>query len=206
MRCYCIVLNKNKERMENFYKMKNTLPNLELFSAHTPNDIQYFKNKGYIFNKSLRQTEIACLLSHVGICKKIVDENIPYAMIFEDDALFFDNFNEIIDTLEIPKDFKFIQIHIPFFKNIPELHNSNNNFSKYEPIHSTAGYIISNQMANEIYSLTKINRPIDHIYVGMADKNFYCINTCIMTALSKHPRKDRTKVREGKTLFKSTVH
>ena len=44
----------------------------------------------HIRNSAVRylRTEIACTLSHLNIYRKIVDENIPMAMVLEDDAMF----------------------------------------------------------------------------------------------------------------------
>jgi glycosyl transferase family 25 len=44
-----------------------------------------------LFNRELSKGEIGCALSHVSIYKKMVAENIPYALILEDDASILDD-------------------------------------------------------------------------------------------------------------------
>jgi len=43
--------------------------------------------------------EIGCALSHIGIYKKMVQENIPMACIFEDDIIVLDGFKKHLDAL-----------------------------------------------------------------------------------------------------------
>lgn len=49
--------------------------------------------------RDLSLGEIGCALSHLAIYKKMVDENIPLALIFEDDALIGSQFPEILERL-----------------------------------------------------------------------------------------------------------
>jgi glycosyl transferase family 25 len=43
-----------------------------------------------LFNRELSKGEIGCALSHISIYKKMVAENIPYALVLEDDANILD--------------------------------------------------------------------------------------------------------------------
>lgn len=47
----------------------------------------------------LSDGELGCSASHILAYKKIVDENIGYALIFEDDVVLPNNFKEIIDSV-----------------------------------------------------------------------------------------------------------
>jgi len=60
----------------------------EFFDALTPDTAQdYAKNLGLnIDSPSLTLGELACMMSHVAIWKKAIDEDIPYVTIFEDDV------------------------------------------------------------------------------------------------------------------------
>lgn len=49
--------------------------------------------------RDLSLGEIGCALSHLAIYKKIVDEDIPLALIFEDDALIGSQFPEVLEWL-----------------------------------------------------------------------------------------------------------
>ena len=54
---------------------------------------QFFKK----YSVAVRPGEIGCTLSHQKCYKKIIDENIPYVLILEDDAaLPKDHFEEIL--------------------------------------------------------------------------------------------------------------
>lgn len=60
------------------------LPDEELAAA-------YDRRKAVrMFNRELSKGEIGCALSHVKIYRKMVEENIPYALILEDDASLLD--------------------------------------------------------------------------------------------------------------------
>lgn len=64
-------------------------------------------NKKRNFHRSLTKGAIGCYLSHCLIYKDIVDKNIPYAIILEDDCKFFTSvskFWNIINTIKIPND------------------------------------------------------------------------------------------------------
>jgi glycosyl transferase, family 25 len=65
------------------------------------------------FDRSLSKTEIACAMSHLNIYRKMVDENIPMAMILEDDAIFAPGAeSRLCDALaEAPADWEVLQLH-----------------------------------------------------------------------------------------------
>lgn len=44
-----------------------------------------------LFNREMSKGEIGCALSHVAVYRKMVTENIPYALVMEDDANILDN-------------------------------------------------------------------------------------------------------------------
>lgn len=59
------------------------------------------------YHSELISGAIGCYLSHIRIYKKIVEDNIPYAIIFEDDVRFLDPeyiFWKKINSLNIPND------------------------------------------------------------------------------------------------------
>ncbi|MCA6071147.1 MAG: glycosyltransferase family 25 protein [Endomicrobium sp.] len=45
--------------------------------------------------------EIGCALSHIGVCKRIVDENINLALVLEDDAVLNDNISSVLHEISI---------------------------------------------------------------------------------------------------------
>lgn len=60
-------------------------------------DIEKFKKR---YSVSVRPGEIGCTLSHQKCYRKIVEENIPYALILEDDISISDNIQKVILTIE----------------------------------------------------------------------------------------------------------
>lgn len=63
------------------------------------------------FGCDLTPNEIGCYLSHYRLFEKIVDENIPRAMVFEDDVVVADDFPDVVRSLsEAPNDWEFIRL------------------------------------------------------------------------------------------------
>jgi len=89
---FCISLLSNKERSEN---MKNRFQNLNLdvtiWPASTSNDLIE------PFLDYLKPTQKACAQSHWNIWKHIINNDIKYALILEDDACFDKLFFEKLD-------------------------------------------------------------------------------------------------------------
>lgn len=53
---------------------------------------------------ALTPGEIGCSLSHIGIYKNMISENIPYAMILEDDVILPDDFLDMLEAIRISID------------------------------------------------------------------------------------------------------
>ena len=68
-----------------------------------PEEVHLFNNA---FHKSLLPGERGCFISHLRIFQEIVDTNAEWAMIFEDDALFSQNYLEKMSQVlaELPMD------------------------------------------------------------------------------------------------------
>ncbi|WP_419767644.1 glycosyltransferase family 25 protein [Arcobacter sp.] len=137
-------------------------------------------------NRELSKGEIGCTLSHMIIYKRIIDDNLPYALILEDDAFFddklvtfintFNNFKEDWDCIllgyYIGSDHKNFTISFDkkiYSKNFAYIMTS-------QLLSGTHGYLISNQGAKKLLEYNKeITLPIDS-YTG--DSNLikqFCI-------------------------------
>jgi GR25 family glycosyltransferase involved in LPS biosynthesis len=76
----------------------------DTMTTEQKNMYKYDEDKWYSLNstwkefrskpRQLSQGEIACTVSHIFIYKEIIDKEIPYALIFEDDAILLDSFYE----------------------------------------------------------------------------------------------------------------
>jgi len=64
------------------------------------------------FSRSLSCAEIACTLSHLGIYRRMVDDDIPMAMVLEDDAMFVPDITSRVSGAlsEAPTDWHMLQL------------------------------------------------------------------------------------------------
>jgi glycosyl transferase family 25 len=84
----------------NYIEMKN-----EFLSALEKNKLNV-KNYKYHFLNKFTPGELGCFLSHLLIWKKMIDENIDRALIFEDDCILSNDFAEDFPFIikELPSD------------------------------------------------------------------------------------------------------
>ena len=90
---YCISLLSNKERSENMKRRFEILNlNVTMWPASTPDDLIES------FSERLTPMQKACAQSHWNIWKHMINNNIEYVLILEDDAcfdkLFFDKLKQ----------------------------------------------------------------------------------------------------------------
>lgn len=150
----------------------------EFFNAKTPNDINDLAPR---FNPHLKDSSLlsdgekACLLSHVCLWQQMLDNDIDYLAIFEDDVylgqnanVFFNNSQWLkkagIDYLKTEtflqeKKLSDILINLPDNRCVKVLHESHL---------GTAGYIISQKTAKILLDFIKNLsqndlKPIDHL-------------------------------------------
>lgn len=62
----------------------------------------------------LSRSEIACYISHLRVCEKILSENLDYAIILEDDIILKDSFALVPHTLDSIADWNYIKLIAPF--------------------------------------------------------------------------------------------
>lgn len=137
------------------------------YGADYYNDEQYFVREPSIkYEKRLMSPgEIGCALSHQAIYRKMLDENIPYALIFEDDAVISPDILKVLPELE--KHIKPNQLitlakcDLTYRKNKIHLYGdffiSKPYMIKYGSMAQTPGYIITKEAAKTILS---INFPV----------------------------------------------
>ena len=131
-----------------------------------------------------------CAMSHITLWKYIIDNNIDYALILEDDAEFTDNFNQLyIKFYEtVPKDYDMIQMGCIFGCNLKENNNHiaevietvidkspvhKDGYNEIKYINATHAYIISNKGARKLYDDLIISTHVDmQISDYMANNNF----------------------------------
>lgn len=189
MKVFVVNLDKDKDKKE---KIKNECRNAELdyeiISAVDGRELSYNELKSKVHPVSLNylsKGEIGCVLSHQRIYKRILDDDIDYALILEDDVelsqdikVFLKEFLSVKDKnkgdvfLLYPSGLRFLNRRI----------NVSHDYFFYEAYNSSCahGYIISNKAAKK---LIRINTPI--ILVADAWLWFYQISLLKVYVLNK---------------------
>jgi glycosyl transferase family 25 len=182
---YVINLKRRPDRLLNFY---------EIFPFYDYEIVYGFDGKNYEnetaeekemfdrFTNNLNHGEKGCFISHMRIYRDIVEKNIPYAMILEDDPILCENFKERLTKVvgELPDDFNIFYFggrFTPEFKmdegsyiritdNIVAHNPSNIDLTSDNHNRGAFGYIISNSFAKAIVTLFKLKSvsyiPVDH--------------------------------------------
>lgn len=143
-----------------------------------------------LFGRELILGEIGCALSHKKIYQRIVDENIPYAIILEDDAVIKEGLNEVVKSIldsEVNWDLVLLG-HNKGFEKGQEFDSIKSYWGNVELSKNFAlgrvvkgglgafGYIISRDGAHKILGYIeseKIQVPIDKITSNSEVLNIY---------------------------------
>jgi len=120
-------------------------------------------NKKY-FRADLSLGEIGCYISHKNVWRKMVAENIEFAVILEDDMIIENNFIKLFSLTETLKKYDLIKLadnrnHQP--KKISKLEQPFEliNFTKIP--NCATGYTINLAGAKKLLSREKFYRPVD---------------------------------------------
>lgn len=125
-----------------------------------------------IQDEFLSQTELACLMSHVSLWKKVVDENIAYIAIFEDDIFLGENAGKILNKTDwISSDLSIIKLEhfyskVVLGRKVYSVTDTDRNiFELKGPNLGAAGYILSNEAAKKCieYLEKSVAIPVDHL-------------------------------------------
>jgi GR25 family glycosyltransferase involved in LPS biosynthesis len=143
-------------------------------------------------------------MSHLLIWKKIIDENIDQSIIFEDDCIFNEDFNEKlaeIITNEIPNNFLILFLGGKIIKNY--MSNTDIKFSHNVSIkndkhpYGTFSYIISKQGAELLYNYAmnefRGNLGVDYFIDEFLKKNnhlIYVVSPCITYSIANNNGQD----------------
>ncbi|AUT93330.1 glycosyltransferase 25 family protein [Proteus mirabilis] len=179
--------DNNEDRRKHISNQFNSkkIPFL-FFDAINKNNLDISERLNIIFNNpNLTLGEKGCFLSHIFLWKKIIDENIDVAGIFEDDIYLgkhsenllinYSWVNKDIDIIKIEKSNKKIKTSIRPMKKV-----NNIQIVRLRSRHlGTAGYIITNKGAHFLFnhiSQRPISNPIDHeIFNDLLIDNKYIV-------------------------------
>lgn len=104
------------------------------------------------FSRSLSCAEIACTLSHLSVYRKMVDENIPMAMILEDDAMFSEGGTDRLSSAlrEVPPGWEVLQLHYNCKEHVHITDNLVRFPAKTRMPIGAAGYLMRNTGAKKM--------------------------------------------------------
>ena len=106
-------------------------------------------------NNMLKKGEIGCSLSHMKIYKRMMDENIPIALVLEDDAVLLDELVPAMADIEQYDDANKPNVYIltAIERYYPMIKKKMGSTTLYK-VHRTCythGYIINNAAARKLY-------------------------------------------------------
>ncbi len=177
-----------------------------------------------LFGRELLLGEIGCALSHKKIYQKIVDENIPHAVILEDDAVVESDLKRVV-SLVIEKDINYDVVllgHNRGFKNEEVIDSVDSLWGRYSLNKNyrlgmlvkgglgTYGYMISQKGAKQILEFLEYNDlylPIDKITSNTDIVKVYGLLPVVITVANQfnsliENTSFRGKDREGELVYK----
>jgi UDP-glucose 4-epimerase len=187
MKYFCILLKSDDKRKKHVLEhLLPKIPSLNIISAvdANTNELEYHLGKrenDKNFLSFARRGQLGCLLSHIKVWKKIVEEETEYSTILEDDAILSQNFSNISQFSNLKYDFIYLFVH-------PDSKNKIETFTKYSPLldvgyptFGTVGYCISYSMAKELIQFfeSRIATTVDDSitwYLSNYNKKYYCVN------------------------------
>jgi glycosyl transferase family 25 len=189
---YVINLKRRPDRLKIFMKqcpIKNVIVEYAFDGLHPKNENQEDVANMEKF-KNFRPGEIGCFISHIRLYKKLVNSNLDYIIIFEDDAIFCDMFkkkfikclseikNNIDGILYFGGRFNsnFMMPHEYFIEYSSSILKHKFTKSEYSwSVRTTHGYIIFKKTAKlllDIFNNSKtINCAIDHWIINNLVEN-----------------------------------
>lgn len=145
----------------------------EFFDAITKTQLHVADDLGITFGESkLTDNEKGCLLSHVSIWKKVIDENLPYAGVFEDDIYlskesgsFLSNYDWVDTNWHVVKIERADEKVKTSLLNLNSLNNKGIIYKLKDEHLCAGGYVITNAGARYLFDKIKnydITEPIDY--------------------------------------------
>ena len=140
---FCISLESHPERWERMCKRFQHF-NMEVSRqiASTPDTLTDS------FHETLNPFQKACAQSHINIWKRVVDNNLPYALILEDDAMFDMNWKSKLDEF-VNSEFMKTEWDLVIL-NCSESESEINKWVNCKEQYLTGAYIISLEGAKQV--------------------------------------------------------
>lgn len=182
----CILYEKDSKRYKNVYDNIIPILNSNIQKAVDGNTDELEEKLGNRkinkkFMSFCRRGQIACLLSHIEVWKKIIQNNVEKMLVLEDDAVltddFIGNFRLMYDELPKNWDFVYLYIHPDCKRNVDDKYKYINiGFKTY----GTVGYLITNNTAKELINLfeNNITTTVDDSiswFLNHYNKKYFCV-------------------------------
>lgn len=124
-----------------------------------------------VTNAQLSAGEVACYLSHYCLWQQVVEQQLPYLMVFEDDIYFSKSATAVLSNLDwLPSGFDVIKLETMYERVVINKGVRlilGHMLCQMQSRHmGMAGYIISLQGAKKLLAMTNeigIDRPVDHL-------------------------------------------
>lgn len=185
MKKFVINLKRRPDRLEQFFKRcpykQESVEVIYAFDGKNPEQEKEKERKLITrFPKDRQPGAIGCSISHLRIWKRMVNENIPLAMIFEDDCLFDPKFLHIMESLTLPENCKILYPGGRFNQNftVPDAgridisqtvyqHNDRNWNNRLHE-RTTHCYILTYESAKfliELFNIQPFPQPVDQFII-----------------------------------------
>jgi GR25 family glycosyltransferase involved in LPS biosynthesis len=130
---------------------------VDSFDGFNENIDEALKNLGVVFNSSLGKGHKGCSYSHMAQWKDMIDNNIPYRILFEDDALGHLDLPKGLGQKfwdATPKDFDILYLGNMMNPHDPELSDPNKLVVQI-PTYCLHAYLITLEGAKRLFQLAK---------------------------------------------------
>ncbi|MWN05660.1 glycosyltransferase family 25 protein [Gilliamella sp. Pas-s95] len=156
MKIFIINLEKESKKREHIKKECEKLKlDFEIYNAIDGNTLSdsFIQNTVYDYpNNLLTKGEIGCALSHLNIYKKIIQNNLPYALILEDDAVLDRKLPDFLNSFKAKNTKKGIFLLTADFHYLVNKKFNLDSFEVFEVIRAVRanGYIITHDTAKKL--------------------------------------------------------
>ncbi|MWN90077.1 hypothetical protein GQ597_05075 [Gilliamella sp. Pra-s65] len=156
MKIFIINLERESAKKEHIKKECEKLNlDFEIYNAVDGNALseEFIQNAVYDYpNNFLTKGEIGCALSHINVYKKIIQNNLPYALVLEDDAVLDEKLPDFLNSFKNKNDKKGIFLLTADFHYLVNKKFNLDSFDIFEVTRAirATGYIITNEAAKKL--------------------------------------------------------
>lgn len=216
---YIVNLKENIDRRDAMKKqLDHANLNYQFIEAVKGADLTDEQIKSKVLNYPdcfLTKGEIGCALSHIKIYQQMVNDNIEYALILEDDAVIPQNIEETINHI-IQQDINSKSNVYLLSKVISYIENKKLHSNIYQAYHAcgTHGYLINLNAAKKLLgSLNPVRYEADMWWIFRFRKyiNVYCLIPHLINTNDEDKSNSSLEIERSKTLaqreeYRNKVH